>query len=166
VIPSLLDAFNNEDGCDIVTRRTALWSLGQICSTAFGFKTVFSLNDDFIAKLIKVVTSSQDFSLRGAAFYALGLVGRSTFGAQGLMKHGWEISPNKGIAVAVPTDPSVLFNYNRDADNPVHPLSRIDDIGLFRELYPFITSGRVSLEVEVMSNISKVHIDYNCIQYL
>lgn len=109
-----------------------------------------------MSNLINISSLCSNFSLRGAAFFALGLIGRSALGAQSLIKHGWEMSPSKGAAVAIPSDPGILFKYDKESDDPVNPRSRTEDIGLFRALYPFIVPGKVSVEVEIMSNISKV----------
>lgn len=139
-----------------LVRRSAIWSLGHIALTSFGLKSICSLDENFVNYLIKLVISCENFSLRGAAFFALGLVGKSTFGTQLLLKHQWETNTSKVIAVSVPADPAILFTYNKEVDDPVHPRSRTEDMGLFRALYPFIQPGRVNLEVEVMSNISQV----------
>ena len=155
VLQYLLSVLNDSDS-DITSRRSAILSLGHIGSTPYGFKAIHDINESFTSNLIQISTSCNNFSLRGAAFFALGLIGKSTFGAQSLIKHGWEMSPSKGAAVAIPSDPAILFKYDRDNDDPINPRSRTEDIGLFRALYPFIVPGKVSVEVEIMSNISKV----------
>ena len=155
VLQSLLSMLTNEDS-DTTSRRSAIISLGHIGSTPYGFKAIHDISESFMTNLIQISTSCSNFSLRGAAFFALGLIGKSSFGAKSLIKHGWEMSPSKGVAVAIPSDPAILFKYDRDADDPINPRSRTEDIGLFRALYPFIVPGKVSVEVEIMSNISKV----------
>jgi hypothetical protein len=43
------------------------------------------------------------------SFYCLGLLSRTNRGREVLAQHYWEFSPLNGVAVAVPSDPGMLF---------------------------------------------------------
>lgn len=157
VLSSLVSKLKNES-TDVGTRRAVLWSIGNIGSSFYGCKALLTVDDQIVSYIITLITTNCNFSIRGAAFFALGLISKSPYGSQLLIKYGWETSPNKGAAVALPLNPSVLFRYNREVDDPLSPRPRTEEMGLFRSLHPFLFSGKESLDIEVMSNISKVQI--------
>lgn len=167
ILQTVLAVLRNEKG-DVNARRAALWNIGHLCSTSHGFKAVFTMDEHIISYLIKLAVSCENFSIRGTALFALGLLGKSSFGTSALLAHQWESSPVKSAAVAVPQSISVLFTYNRDVDDPVNPRPRTEDMGLFRLLYPFLPGGKGD-EIEVLSNISKVLtsllMPYFCLTY-
>lgn len=90
--------------------RSALWSLGHIASSDFGFNIVIGIDYYFIDFCVDRVLNCPNYSMRGTYFYVLGLVSRSQRGCARLQKLKWySVSHSTSAAVALPYNPSILF---------------------------------------------------------
>jgi hypothetical protein len=90
--------------------RAALWSLGHIASSEFGFNIVIGIDYYFIDFCVERVLSCSNYSMRGTYFYILGLISRSKRGCARLQKLKWySVSHCTSAAVALPRNPSILF---------------------------------------------------------
>jgi hypothetical protein len=89
--------------------RSALWALGHIGASDYGFVAIVSEKPKFVQYVISLALSAENYSLRATAFIVLGLLGRSRGGALYLAAEQWDISPGVSVAVALPRDLSVLF---------------------------------------------------------
>mmetsp|Transcript_21477 Transcript_21477/g.31154 ORF Transcript_21477/g.31154 Transcript_21477/m.31154 type:complete len:1569 (+) Transcript_21477:93-4799(+) len=87
----------------------ALWALGHISSSENGIQAIIAIDKNFVAWCIEIATENRSYSVRAVAFTVLGLISRTEKGSQQLSSCGWEAAPIHYIAVAVPKDPSVLF---------------------------------------------------------
>ena len=67
--------------------KSAIWATAHISSSSIGAKWVDNLGG--IAALINVAEKCNVYSLRGSAFYALGLVATNKYGCQLLSAYGW-----------------------------------------------------------------------------
>ena len=94
-------------------RRSALWALGQIGSTDYGFAVIVSHMQPFVRYIVDLALHCDNYSLRGTAFMVLGLIGRSRGGAHYLAMEQWDVSPELAVAIAIPRDMSVLFTVNQ-----------------------------------------------------
>ena len=81
-------------------KRAALWSLGHIGSTPTGFS--FLADRDLVPLLVDLAESSPVLSLRGTAFYVLGMVSRHDAGRAALEARGWESPGDQAIGISVP----------------------------------------------------------------
>ena len=100
-----------DDHATEISRKSALWSLGQICARDTGYDTVNEYDSRFVEWCIRTLHNASSYSLRGTLFHILGLIGRSKGGAERLSELGWITSPAySNSAVAIPTELSTLFN--------------------------------------------------------
>ena len=100
-----------DDHATEISRKSALWSLGQICARDTGYDTVNEYDSRFVEWCIRTLHNASSYSLRGTLFHILGLIGRSKGGAERLSELGWITSPAySNSAVAIPNELSTLFN--------------------------------------------------------
>lgn len=109
---------------------TSLWAIGHIASTENGFQAIISNDPHFVPWCIERVTEASSYSVRACAFSVLGLLSRTETGSQQLLACHWESAPIHYVAVAMPKDPSVLFQsaivvdqFHRDSqtfDSDIH----------------------------------------------
>lgn len=88
---------------------SSLWAIGHIASTENGFQAVVSNDPQFVPWCIEKVTEASSYSIRACVFSVLGLLSRTESGSQQLLACHWESAPIHYVAVAMPKDPSVLF---------------------------------------------------------
>ncbi|KAJ3054639.1 hypothetical protein HK097_001247 [Rhizophlyctis rosea] len=90
--------------------KSTLWAVGNIGATETGLP--FLLKEDIIKDIIAIAENSPILSLRGTAFYVLGLVARTAAGVDALEEHGWEsvLSPSGQFeGLCVPANPSTFL---------------------------------------------------------
>ena len=137
--------------------RAALWALGHIGSSDYGFTAILNADPYFVEWCLQNVTSNLNFSLRGTFFYVLGLISRTIKGCRRLFQLNWDSAPMGGnSAVAFPKDPSVLFQPIRDLQ-----ITTTTNHSCFQNistnavlLTPFNISN--DIEVEVLNLVAKV----------
>lgn len=111
-------------------RKSALWTLGHLCTSELGCSAVLEHDASFIDWCVSYVCSGENLGLRGTMFYILGLVSRSKRGAAKLFQLNWVSSPaGSNAAVAIPQNASVLFQHQYltlgNAAGPKDSLSRV-----------------------------------------
>lgn len=161
--------------------RSWLWALGHIGASELGFATILAIDPSFVEWCIEGACSYPYFNIRGTFFHLLGLISRTSKGSQRLHQQRWDCSaPSSNCAVAIPRQPKVLFrrisSLQRVDSNPTmgmrkprlsqrHAnaragllpyLSQSNPPSSIRLLTPFIPSGSVSAELEVLNQIAKV----------
>ena len=143
-------------------QRAALWGLGHLASTEFGFTASASLEPDFVERCVCMATSAPVYSLRATAFQVLGLISRSSGGRRKLSALGWDCSAaGRSFAVAVPRDPAVLFateiqplpDPGMNVSSAVAAAQLVLGVGMGG---PQFLPGGSEWEIEVLSLISKV----------
>ncbi|KAK7099628.1 rapamycin-insensitive companion of mTOR-like [Littorina saxatilis] len=73
---------------EIDKMKEALWAVGHVGSSSYGVSLLEEEN--MVPELIRLAEECGVFSIRGTAFYVLGLVASTRHGAQILAKYGWE----------------------------------------------------------------------------
>lgn len=117
IIKRLLSTVTDEEGY-LGKRRAALWALGQMGSTEYGFAAITAEMPSFIRFVIDLTVRAENYSLRGTGFFVLGLLGRSRGGMLCLAQEDWDVSPQVGVAVAIPREVSVLFQQTSAETGP------------------------------------------------
>ncbi|KAG4301192.1 hypothetical protein PCK1_002502 [Pneumocystis canis] len=95
----------DEDKNIIFQLKSSLWAVGNIGSHNNGFP--FLENSGIISDIIYIAEKSQVISLRGTAFYVLGLISITTSVSKILEQHGWiSVFTNFGIptGICIPKD--------------------------------------------------------------
>ena len=97
-------------------KRAALWAIGHIGSTNFGFQLIQQQAPDLIPYISRQAVRCSTLSMRGTCFYVLGLLGRSSVGQSFLANLGWAFSPFPGGCIAIPRS----VNSHEDDDTRAH----------------------------------------------
>jgi len=92
--------------------KGALWAVGNVGSMELG--APFLEVSDVVENIVKIAESHEVMSLRGTAFFVLGLISRSIHGLEILSEHGWESNTTTmglSLGLCVPTNLRKLFSY-------------------------------------------------------
>lgn len=68
--------------------KGCLWAVGNVGSMELG--APFLEASDVVEQIIKIAEKHEVMSLRGTAFFVIGLISRSTHGLEILSEHGWD----------------------------------------------------------------------------
>ncbi|PVI06220.1 hypothetical protein DM02DRAFT_38739 [Periconia macrospinosa] len=103
-------AMENEDAELILKVKGCLWAVGNVGSMELG--APFLESSDVVKWIVQIAENSEVMSLRGTAFYVLGLISRSLHGQEILLEFGWDGVLNEaGVALGfcLPLDFKKLF---------------------------------------------------------
>lgn len=78
----------SEDPEIILKVKGCLWAVGNIGSMELGAS--FIEETDVVQWIVKIANDSEVMTLRGTAFFVLGLLSRSRHGLELLNEHGWD----------------------------------------------------------------------------
>lgn len=81
-------AMENDDSEIILKVKGCLWAVGNVGSMELG--APFLENSDVVKWIVQIAERSEVMSLRGTAFYVLGLISRSLHGQEILLEYGWD----------------------------------------------------------------------------
>jgi rapamycin-insensitive companion of mTOR len=81
-------ASENDDPEIILKVKGCLWAVGNVGSMELG--APFLENSDVVKWVVQIAEQSEVMSLRGTAFYVLGLISRSLHGQEILLEYGWD----------------------------------------------------------------------------
>ncbi|GFP58826.1 target of rapamycin complex 2 subunit ste20 [Trichoderma asperellum] len=101
----------SEDSELITKVKGCLWAVGNVGSMELG--APFLESTDMVEQIIKIATTHEVMSLRGTAFFVLGLISRSTHGLEILSEHGWDANTTlmgNSLGFCIPSDLSKLFS--------------------------------------------------------
>lgn len=136
--------------------RAALWALGHIGASECGYAAIMSVDPTFVEWCILGATSHANLSIRGIFFHVLGLLSRTHRGAAKLAHLRWDSSPaGSSSAVAVPRDPSVLFQQDSESNFDPSFLSQPMPTA-FSGLVPYLPSSNSG--EEILNLIAKVRL--------
>ena len=76
-----------EDSETMLKLKGSLWAVGNVGSMELGAS--FLEATDVVGWVVKIATSSEVMTMRGTAFFVLGLISRSLHGMEILREHGW-----------------------------------------------------------------------------
>lgn len=100
----------------LLKMKAALWIIGHVGSSESGYQTL-----DNSRELIRLITGiardANVLSLRGTAFYVLGLLGSTEEGAEEMKEHGWIVQQDS--QVALPLDLNLILAKPHDDNDPV-----------------------------------------------
>jgi rapamycin-insensitive companion of mTOR len=101
----------SEDAELITKVKGCLWAVGNVGSMELG--APFLESSDVVERIIEIAESHEVMSLRGTAFFVLGLISRSTHGLEILSEHGWESNTTpmgSSLGFCIPSDLVKLFS--------------------------------------------------------
>lgn len=91
--------------------KGCLWAIGNVGSMELG--APFLENTDVVKHVVWIAESSQVMTLRGTAFFVLGLISRSLHGQEILVEYGWDGTVNvtgESLGYVLPLDFNKLFS--------------------------------------------------------
>jgi rapamycin-insensitive companion of mTOR len=102
----------SDDAELILKVKGSLWAVGNVGSMELG--APFLEESDVVENIVKIAESHEIMSLRGTAFFVLGLISRSVHGLEILSEYGWDsntTSMGVSLGLCIPQDLSKLFSY-------------------------------------------------------
>ena len=102
----------SEDAELILKVKGSLWAVGNVGSMELG--APFLEESDVVEMIVKIAESHEIMSLRGTAFFVLGLISRSVHGLEILSEFGWDSNTTTmgtSLGLCIPQDLSKLFSY-------------------------------------------------------
>lgn len=103
-----------EDTEVILKVKGCLWAVGNVGSMELG--APFLEESDVVEHIVKIAENHQIMSMRGTAFFVLGLVSRSIHGLEVLSEFGWDSNTSslgESFGFCIPTDLRKLFSYTQ-----------------------------------------------------
>jgi hypothetical protein len=100
----------DEDAETILKVKGCLWAVGNVGSMELG--APFLEKSDVVKWIVQIAETSEVMSLRGTAFFVLGLISRSLHGQEILLEYGWDGVVNdmgEGLGFCLPLDFRKLF---------------------------------------------------------
>ncbi|KAE8130906.1 Rapamycin-insensitive companion of mTOR, N-term-domain-containing protein [Aspergillus pseudotamarii] len=113
-------SLDEEDTEVLLKVKGCLWAVGNVGSMELGAPF---LEPDIVERIVKIAESAEVLTMRGTAFFVLGLISRSRHGLKVLRDFGWDSAfDQKGnsLGLCLPTDFNKLFL----VDFPSHSRNR------------------------------------------
>lgn len=91
--------------------KGCLWAVGNVGSMELG--APFLEETDVVASIIKIASESDVMTMRGTAFFVLGLVSRSLHGMEILAERGWNVATDnlgRSLGCCLPSNLAVIFS--------------------------------------------------------
>ncbi|KAL1857447.1 hypothetical protein VTK73DRAFT_8096 [Phialemonium thermophilum] len=95
----------------MVKVKGCMWAVGNVGSMELG--APFLESCDVVERIVKIAQEHEVMSLRGTAFFVLGLISRSVHGLEILSEHGWDANTNmwgESLGFCIPTDLSKFLS--------------------------------------------------------
>lgn len=71
---------------EILEMKASIWALAHLCTSSEGIELLLG---EVVTQLIRLAENASVYSVRGTAYYALGLIGTTQAGADEIYKMGW-----------------------------------------------------------------------------
>ncbi|EQL00834.1 cytosolic regulator Pianissimo [Ophiocordyceps sinensis CO18] len=111
-VTTIRDHGMQTEDVELMTKvKGCLWAVGNVGSMELG--APFLESGDVVERIMHIAESHDVMSLRGTAFFVLGLISRSTHGLEILSEHGWDsntTSMGVSLGLCIPNDLSKLFS--------------------------------------------------------
>lgn len=91
--------------------KGCLWAVGNVGSMELG--APFLESCDVVEHIVKIAEEHEVMSLRGTAFFVLGLISRSMHGLEMLSEHGWDANTNSvglSLGFCIPSNLTKFFS--------------------------------------------------------
>jgi rapamycin-insensitive companion of mTOR len=101
-----------EDPDILLKVKGCLWAVGNVGSMELG--APFLEETDVVEQIVKIAENHEIMSLRGTAFFVLGLISRSIHGLEIISEHGWDSNTTKmgeSLGLCIPNDLGKLFSF-------------------------------------------------------
>ena len=111
----------SKDAETMLKLKGCLWAVGNVGSMELGapFLEVSSV----VKYIIMIAEKSEVMSMRGTAFFVLGLISRSLHGMEILVEHGWDAATDQNgqsLGYCLPPSLDILFSVSLMIDTLLH----------------------------------------------
>ena len=96
----------------ILKVKGCLWAVGNVGSMELG--SPFLEESDVVQNIVKIAEQHEIMSMRGTAFFVLGLISRSIHGLEIMSEFGWDSNTTTmgtSLGLCIPSDLHKLFSY-------------------------------------------------------
>lgn len=111
-VTTIQDHWSEDEDAEIMLRtKGCLWAVGNIGSMELG--APFLEQTNVVEWIIKVATDSEVMTMRGTAFFVLGLISRSLHGMEIIAEHGWNAATDqvgRSLGLCLPPRLSAIFS--------------------------------------------------------
>ncbi|KAI1432738.1 Rapamycin-insensitive companion of mTOR, N-term-domain-containing protein [Xylaria sp. CBS 124048] len=101
------------DDSELITKvKGCLWAVGNVGCMELG--APFLESTDVVENIVKIAEAHEVMSLRGTAFFVLGLISKSVHGLEILTEHGWSsntTSLGRSLGLCIPDDLSKFLSF-------------------------------------------------------
>ena len=129
-VATIQDHWSEHDDTEVMLKvKGCLWAVGNVGSMELG--APFLEETDVVDTILEIATSSEVMTMRGTAFFVLGLISRSLHGMEIIAEHGWSAATDqvgRSLGFCLPPRLNDLFSV-RGTQNflPKHQLTRTID---------------------------------------
>lgn len=93
-VSTIQDHWSENGDAEVMLKiKGCLWAVGNVGSMELG--APFLEETDAVNLIIKIATSSEVMTMRGTAFFVLGLISRSLHGMEIIAEHGWNAATDQ-----------------------------------------------------------------------
>ncbi|KAL9004961.1 MAG: hypothetical protein Q9188_002242 [Gyalolechia gomerana] len=130
-VTTITESWAEKDDVEGLTKlKGCLWAVGNIGS--MDLAADFLDESDVVRWIVRIAEQSEVTSLRGTAFFVLGLISRSLHGMEIVAEHGWNAATDqlgRSIGYCLPQQLSVFFSVKLpQSSKPGHLKSRAKDL--------------------------------------
>ena len=105
-VANIRDSWSEHEDLETMLKlKGSLWAVGNVGSMELG--APFLEETDVVGWIVKIAVSSEVMTMRGTAFFVLGLISRSLHGMEILTEHGWTAATDhlgRSLGYCLPPD--------------------------------------------------------------
>ena len=121
-VSNIKDSWDEQEDPETMLKiKGCLWAVGNVGAMELG--APFLEESDVVAWIVKIATSSQVMTMRGTAFFTLGLISRSVHGMEILAEHGWTAATDHlggSLGYCLPPNLEILLSMDRQRPTSRH----------------------------------------------
>ncbi len=111
-VATIQESWAEAENREIILKvKGCLWAVGNIGSMELGAS--FLEETDVVPWIVKITAHSEAMTMRGTAFFVLGLISRSLHGMEILAEHGWNAATDelgRSLGYCLPPHLGVIFS--------------------------------------------------------
>ncbi|KAL9129359.1 MAG: hypothetical protein Q9217_002159 [Psora testacea] len=125
-VATIRDSWAEQVDTEVMLKvKGCLWAVGNVGAMELG--APFLEESDVVTWIVKIASYSQVLTMRGTAFFVLGLISRSLHGMEILAEHGWSAATDhmgRSLGCCLPPSLEVLLSIDDQYTRPPPPVRR------------------------------------------
>lgn len=114
-VTTIQDSWSESEDADAMLKvKGCLWAVGNVGSMELG--APFLEESEVVSWIVRIASTSEVMTMRGTAFFVLGLVSRSLHGMEILAEHGWNAATDhlgRSLGYCLPPELETLFSVSQ-----------------------------------------------------